>query len=82
MYNTKYTNLRICWLFCDALWCLTLKIYVQVARPNSEVKPNEEKKTSPQRKVFESKRPVTSSSKTRYFAYLLQTIDQLRTMIL
>ena len=38
-----------------------------MARANAEVKQNEEKKTSPQRKVFESKRPVTSSSKTRWF---------------
>ncbi|XP_028410137.1 katanin p80 WD40 repeat-containing subunit B1-like [Dendronephthya gigantea] len=37
----------------------------QVARPTTGAKPNEEKKTSPQRKVFETKRPVTTSSKTR-----------------
>ncbi|XP_046842811.1 LOW QUALITY PROTEIN: katanin p80 WD40 repeat-containing subunit B1-like [Xenia sp. Carnegie-2017] len=47
----------------------------KILNPPNQIKANEEKKVSPQRKVFDSKRPATSSSKARK-SKLEQPVDK------
>lgn len=67
IWLTDFKNIEeIVSQFDEAQSSEKVSISSEVSQGNKEVKKNEEKKTSPQRKVFETtKRPVTSSSKTR-----------------